>query len=79
MSVDSRIDLSFLYITRYTTSSNWSLEPTNALGTDPYNRPKPTEPLPIDVEQNKYKAEKILDKMVFVRGKASILILDLIV
>jgi hypothetical protein len=45
------------------------LEPANAPGTDPYNRPQPTEPLPIDAEQNIYEVEKILDKMVFARGK----------
>ena len=45
------------------------LEPGHAPGTDPYNRPEPSDPPPIDAEQNRYEVEKILDKMVFARGK----------
>ena len=40
------------------------LEPALALGSNPYNRPIPNEPSPVELGTNAYEVEWILDKRV---------------
>jgi hypothetical protein len=44
------------------------LEPAPAPGSDPYNRPIPDEPSPIELGTNAYEVEWILDKQVIRKG-----------
>jgi hypothetical protein len=47
------------------------LEPAPAPGSDPYNRPIPDEPGPVEAGTNTYKVERILDKQVIRRGQGT--------
>ena len=45
------------------------LEPAPAPGSDPYNRPIPDEPGPVEAETDAYEVERILDKRVIRKGR----------
>ena len=45
------------------------LEPAPAPGSDPYNRPIPDEPGPVEAETDAYEVERVLDKRVIRKGR----------